>query len=86
LDIRITDYRGLEILLKIRKHFYDLPVILATAYDYFEGELKSIEVDFHVVKSSDLTELKAKIAMALKIELPGWQPAWQDMPELSKWT
>ena len=85
LDIKITDYNGLSILLKIRKHFYNLPVILATAYDYLEDDIKSIEIDFYVVKSFDLTELKEKIAMALGIGRPSWQPVWRDLPDLSKW-
>jgi DNA-binding response OmpR family regulator len=85
LDIKMTDYNGLDILLKIRNHFYDLPVILWTACDYFEGETKSIEVNFHVLKSFDLTELKEKIVMALEIGRPSWQPVWQDSPDLSKW-
>ncbi len=85
LDIKITDHNGLGILLKIRKHFYDLPIILWTAYDYFEGEMKSIEVDFYLLKSFDLTELKKTIAIALEIGRPGWQPAWREMPELSDW-
>ena len=85
LDIKMTDYNGLDILAKIRKHFHDLPVILSTTYDYFENEMKSIEVDFYVVKSSDLTELKETIAMALEKTLHRWQPAWQYVPELPEW-
>ena len=85
LDIKLVDYNGLDILQDIRNHFYDLPVILWTACDYFEGETKSIEVNFHVLKSFDLTELKEKIVMALEIGRPSWQPVWQDSPDLSKW-
>jgi len=85
LDIKMTDYNALGVLLKIRKHFHDLPVIFSTAYDYFEAEMKSIEVDFYVVKSSDLTELKETIAMALEKTLHRWQPAWQYVPELPEW-
>jgi DNA-binding response OmpR family regulator len=71
LDIQMFDYNGLDILQDIRNHFYDLPVILATAYDSFKEETKSIAADFYVVKSYDLTELKEKIAMALETRLPG---------------
>jgi len=85
LDIKMTDCNGLYLLQDIRNHFYDLPVILWTACDYFEGETKSIEVNFHVLKSFDLTELKEKIVMALEIGRPSWQPVWQDSPDLSKW-
>jgi DNA-binding response OmpR family regulator len=69
LDIQMFDYNGLDILQDIRNHFYDLPVILATAYDSFKEETKSIAADFYIVKSYDLTELKKKIAMALETKL-----------------
>ena len=69
LDIEMVDCNGLDILQDIRKHFYDLPVILATAYDSFKEDMKSIAADFYVVKSFDLTELKQKIALALEPSL-----------------
>ena len=43
-----------------------IPVILCTAYDSFQHDLKSIAADFYVVKSVDLTELKSKVEQALK--------------------
>ena len=70
LDIKMVDYDGLVILLDIRNHFYDLPVILSTAYDSFKEDMKTIAADFYVVKSFDLTELREKIAMALETGLP----------------
>ena len=69
LDIKMVDYNGLVMLLDIRNHFYDLPVILSTAYDSFKEDMKSIAADFYVAKSFDLTELKNKIAMALETGL-----------------
>jgi DNA-binding response OmpR family regulator len=70
LDIKMVDYNGLDILQDLRNQFYDLPVILSTAYDTFKEDTKSIAADFYVVKSFDLTELKKKIAMALETQLP----------------
>ena len=70
LDIKMVDYNGLDLLQDIRNKFYDLPVILSTAYDTFKEDIKSIAADFYVVKSFDLTELKKKIAMALEAHLP----------------
>ena len=70
LDIKMIDYDGLDLLQDIRNHFYDLPVILSTAYDSFKENMKSIAADFYVVKSFDLTELKKRIAMALETRLP----------------
>ena len=69
LDIKMVDYNGLDILQDIRNHFYDLPVILSTAYDSFKEDVKSIAADFYVVKNLDLTELKNKIAIALETRL-----------------
>lgn len=65
LDIKMVDYNGLDLLQDIRNKFYDLPVILCTAYDTFKEDLKSIAADFYVIKSFDLTELKNKIQLAL---------------------
>ena len=66
LDIKMVDYNGLDLLQDIRNEFYDLPVVLCTAYDAFKEDIKSVAADFYVVKSFDLTELKQKITMALE--------------------
>ena len=65
LDIKMVDYNGLDLLQDIRNKFYNLPVVLCTAYDTFKEDMKSIAADFYVIKSFDLSELKSKIAMAL---------------------
>ncbi len=79
LDIKMVDYNGLDLLQDIRNKYYDLPVILCTAYDTFKEDMKSIAADFYVIKSFDLTELKNKIKMALEATVPK-----QDQPEQSK--
>ncbi len=66
LDIKMLDYNGLDLLQDIRNKFYDLPVVLCTAYDTFKEDMKSIAADSYVIKSFDLTELKKSIAMALE--------------------
>ncbi len=66
LDIKMAEYNGLDLLQDIRKKFYNIPVILCSAYSSFKGDLKSIAADYYVVKSSDLSELKQKIKMALE--------------------
>jgi DNA-binding response OmpR family regulator len=70
LDIKMVDYNGLDLLQDIRNKFYNMPVILCTAYDTFKEDMKSIAADFYVIKSFDLTELKNKIAMALEANAP----------------
>ena len=66
LDIRLRDYDGLDLLQKIKNRFYNLPVGLCTAYDTYREDIKSIAADFYV-KSSDMDELKIKIAKTLNI-------------------
>ncbi len=70
LDIKMVDYNGLDLLQDIRNKYYNLPVILCTAYDTFKEDMKSIAADFYVIKSFDLTELKNKIKMALETSVP----------------
>ena len=70
LDIKMVDYNGLDLLQEIRNKFYNLPVILCTAYDTYKEDIKAIAADFYVIKSFDLTELKKKIARALEASIP----------------
>jgi DNA-binding response OmpR family regulator len=65
LDIKMVDYNGLDLLQDIRNKFYDLPVILCSAYDTFKDDMKSIAADHYVVKSFDLSELKGRIKEVL---------------------
>ncbi len=67
LDIKIgPDISGLDLLQTLRGPYPDLPVILSTAYDSFQYDLKSIAADGYVVKSVELSELKDKISSILK--------------------
>jgi DNA-binding response OmpR family regulator len=67
LDIKLGPNRsGLDLLQEIRGQDQALPVILSTAYDSFQHDLKSIAADYYVVKSVDLGELKGKVALALE--------------------
>jgi DNA-binding response OmpR family regulator len=70
LDIKMAEHDGLDLLQEIRKSFYNIPVILCSAYSSFKGDLKSIAADYYVVKSADLSELKQKIKMALEGQVP----------------
>jgi len=69
LDIRLgPDKSGLDLLQLIRSRKAHVPVILSTAYDSFQHDLKSIAADYYVVKSVDLSELKAKVRQALGLK------------------
>lgn len=67
LDIRLegNPKTGLDLLQEIRANDTALPVILSTAYDAFQHDLKSIAADAYVVKSVDLTNLKNTIKTIL---------------------
>ncbi len=66
LDIKLGGTRsGLDLLQEIRSKDQTLPVILSTAYDSFQHDLKSIAADYYVVKSVDLEELKNKVGLAM---------------------
>lgn len=67
LDIKLgNNVSGLDLLQKIRGRDTELPVILCTAYDSFQHDLKSIAADYYVVKSVDPGELKSKVALAVQ--------------------
>ncbi|WP_045216677.1 response regulator [Desulfonatronovibrio magnus] len=67
LDIKLGhDRSGLDLLQEIRSQDQELPVILCTAYDSFQHDLKSIAADHYVVKSVDLTELISKVKKVLE--------------------
>ena len=68
LDIRMEDCDGLDLLQEIRNAYPDLPIILNTAYDSYREDVKSVAADHYVVKSYDLSELKAKLAQVITKE------------------
>jgi len=68
LDIRLEDCDGLDLLQEIRNVYPALPIILSTAYDSYREDVKSVAADYYVVKSQDLSELKAKLAAVINRE------------------
>jgi len=69
LDIKLVEYDGLELLGQIRNRYYDLPVILCTAYDTYKHDAKASAADYYVVKSFDLSELKMAIQRAMEADI-----------------
>jgi CheY-like chemotaxis protein len=65
LDIRMPGMDGVETLRKIREVQRDLPVILCSAYGEYKQDLTTWASDAYVIKTSDLTELKATIRTLL---------------------
>ena len=66
LDIRLEGGPdGIEALRLIKERHPGLPVVLVTAYGEYRSDFGTWAADGYVVKSSDLTELKARIAALL---------------------
>jgi DNA-binding response OmpR family regulator len=66
LDMSLAGQDCLDLLHRIRKEFYKLPVILHRSCSALTCYPRSIAADYYVVKSWDMTALKAKIRMALE--------------------
>ena len=75
LEIKLVGWDGLELLQDIRNRYYDLPVILCSAYETYKEDLRSIAADYYVVKSFDLYELKTAIKRATDAFSPGFSHA-----------
>ncbi len=65
LDVRMPGRDGIETLRAIKARRPGLPVLLNTAYEAYKDDFGSWACDEYVVKSSDLSELKAAIHRAL---------------------
>ncbi len=67
LDIKIKKLHGLEVLKRIKEFNKNLPVVLNSAYETFKSDFSSWIADAYLIKSSNLAELKEKIAELLVI-------------------
>lgn len=66
LDIRMGEGPdGIEVLRLIKERHPALPVVLVTAYGEYQADFGAWSAEGYVVKSSDLTELKERIAREL---------------------
>ncbi|MDL2317334.1 response regulator [Desulfovibrio sp. OttesenSCG-928-A18] len=67
LDIKLegNPMTGLDLLQTLQTSSPELPVILSSAYDSFQNELKASAADAYNVKSVDLTGLKETIRTVL---------------------
>lgn len=68
LDILLPDGSCFELLDHLVLKRREVPVIINTAYDAYRFNFKTWAADAFVVKSSDLTELKTKVAQLLDKE------------------
>ncbi len=65
LDILMPDMDGIQVLRYLKEKKPSLPVIMLTAYDY-RDDFSVWVSDAYVVKSSDLTNLKAAIKQIIE--------------------
>lgn len=65
-DVKPGDYDGNHMLRQIRDLAPGIPVVVCSAYDFSRWNIGAPAADCHVVKSFDLTELKAKAERALQ--------------------
>jgi len=61
LDIRMPVMNGAEVLGKISSRHKEIPVIIHTAYPEYRKQFISFMVDAFVVKSADVSLLKATV-------------------------
>jgi len=66
MDIRMPEMDGIEALGRLVARYKDLPIILNTAYSSYRKDFRTWAAEAYLVKSSDLSELKAKIRDILK--------------------
>jgi len=65
LDIKMEPKDGLEVLDELLKRTKSVPVVINSAYPAFKSDFTTWGADAYVVKSSDLSELKAKVRALL---------------------
>ena len=65
LDIAMPGMDGIEALGRLLSQNNQLPVVLHTAYATYKDNFMTWSADAYVVKSSDLSELKAEIERVL---------------------
>lgn len=66
LDIRMPKPDGLDILGRIRDMDMRVPIIVLTAFNDYKQDFSVWSADAYLEKTSDLTELREKVAELLK--------------------
>ena len=65
MDIRMPEVNGLEAMAKILKKNRRVPIILNSAYSYFQDSFLTWAADAYIMNSADLQPLKEKIREVL---------------------
>jgi DNA-binding response OmpR family regulator len=61
LDIKMPGIEGIEVARRLKARRRDLPIVFCTAYEDYKHEFGAWSSDAYIVKSSNLSELKARI-------------------------
>ncbi|MCL4416386.1 MAG: response regulator [Actinobacteria bacterium] len=61
IDLKMPNMNGIELLDKIRREDKIIPIIIYSAYGEFTQNFSTWAADEYLVKSSDLSEFKAKV-------------------------
>jgi DNA-binding NtrC family response regulator len=69
LDVKMAPLNGIQVLKTLRTRKVNIPVILHSDYSTYKRDFDAWFADAYVVKSSDLTQLKAKIKELLSFEV-----------------
>jgi DNA-binding response OmpR family regulator len=67
LDILLPDIDGIKLLRQMKERRPRMPIIMSTAYDY-RDDFAVWASEAYIVKSADLTELKATIKKLMERE------------------
>jgi two-component system, response regulator, stage 0 sporulation protein F len=65
MDIRMPEVDGLEAMAKILRENTRVPIILNSAYSYFQDDFLTWAAEAYIIKSADLQPLKEKIREVL---------------------
>jgi len=66
LDLKMPGMGGKRFLEKFHKLKHKIPVVVSTAYPYFEGDAAALNADAYIVKSGDMAELVNTVESLLK--------------------
>ncbi len=66
LDIRLAGMDGLQTMQRLLQRQPTLPIVINSAYSSFMDDFKSWPAHAYVIKSSDLSELKARVRECLE--------------------
>jgi CheY-like chemotaxis protein len=70
MDIRMPEMDGLEAMAHLLQDRFGLPIILNSAYSYFQENFLAWAAEGYIIKSADLRPLKEKIRAALRAQPP----------------